>query len=446
MRSTVIHAALLAALAATLAADARAQSFSARRLAMGGVLVPHGGGSEEANVALRALPRPAADAASLTLPLGLVALLRDRPVVDPDDPEFNAYELANTLFNPPWNLQIGTPAAPSTDVTVAIARDRLSVQLGEIASLFPSESSALGVRVSGPAFGAGFRGAFAEVAPLVHARNEMVMNDALHGVLARGEEFVPNSRYEATDEGLAQAAAALRLGWAGRVAGVATGDSSGRAGLYVGARVKLLRGLAYADADHIASFTTGDTLFGDQPVAVDVLGRMRTAGPGDAGFGAAVDAGLVWAAPGVQVGVGVTDAASDLRWRVRESLARRDSVTGEVHTTTVREDAPWSSHLPVALTAHVAWTGATYTVAADVVSDELGTTTHAGFERWLGAFALRAGVRVDREHQPHWSGGVGARMGRVGLDLAAATHTRNLMNEEQSEVALGLSWYPREER
>lgn len=444
MRHVLFRAALLVALLATLAPSVHAQTFSARRLAMGGVLVPHAGGSDEANVALRALPRPAHDAASLTLPLGLLALAQNAPVLDPDDPEFNAYELANTLFNPPWNLQLGTPEPPSTDVTVAIARDRLSVQLGEISSLFPSESSVLGVRVGGPAFGVGMRGAFAEVAPLVHAKNEMVLNDALHGVLASGADFATNTRYETTDRGVAQAAAALRLGWAGRVAGVAPADSSGRAGLYAGARVKLLRGLAYADADHVASFTTGDTLFGDAPVALDVLGRMRTAGPGGGGFGAALDAGLVWAAPGVQVGVGVTDAASELRWRVRESEARRDSATGEVHSTTLREHAPWSSHLPAALTAHIAWTGARHTVSADVVTDDLGTTSHAGMERWFGAFALRAGVRVDREQRPHWSGGLGARLGRVGLDLAAATHTRNLMREEQSELALGLSWYPKE--
>lgn len=445
MRRLICFFAATAALVA-FAGGADAQTFSARRLGMGGVLVPHSGGSEESNVALRAMPRPVADEASITLPLGLVALLQDKPVLDPDDPEFNAWELANTLFNPPWNLQMGTPDAPSNDITVSIARDRLSVNLGEISSMFPSQSSTLGIQVGGPAFGFGVRGAFAEIAPLVHARNELRMNDALHGVLADGADFTTRTRYEATNAGLGEAAAGVRLGWAGRVLGVAAGDTSGGPALLVGARVKLLRGLAYGDADHVASFTTGDTLFSDSPVGVDVIGRMRTAGPADGGFGAGFDLGLVWAAPGLQLGVGVNDVSTALDWRVRESVSRRDSVTGEVHNYTTADGVRWTSHVPAVVTAHAAWMGDRHTLAADVVSDEIGTVAHAGLERWWGPFATRAGVRMDRERAVQWSGGLGVKLGRLGLDVAAATHTRNLMREEQSELAVGLGWYPREER
>ncbi len=55
-------------------------------------------------------------------------------------------------------------------------------------------------------------------------------------------------------------------------------------------------------------------------------------------------------------------------------------------------------------------------------------------------------MRMDREQAVQWSGGLGLKLGRIGLDVAAATHARNLMREEQSEVAVGLGWYPREER
>lgn len=444
MRRIVMGAALV--LAVTAATGADAQTFSARRLGMGGVLLPHAGGGDEANPAMRALPRPAADAATITLPLGLLALAQDMPELDPDDPGFNAWELANTLFNPPWNLQLGTPAAPSNDITLAISRDHLAMNLGEIATLFPSETSTLGIQVGGPAFGVGLRGAYAELAPLAHARNELRMNDALHRVLAGGGAFVPNTRYEAADRGLGQVAAGVRLGWAGRVLGAAMSDTAARAGFYGGARVKLLRGLAYGDADHVASFATGDTLLGDDPVEVDLAGLARTAGPTGGGFGAGFDVGVVWAAPGVQVGVGVADASTAIAWRIRETETRRDSVTGEVHNVTRRDDVPWTSHVPPVVTAHAAWLGVRHTLAADVVSGELGTTAHAGIERWWGALATRAGVRLDREQAVQWSGGLGVKLGRVGLDVSAATHARNLARDEQSELAVGLSWYAREER
>ncbi len=444
MRSLVTVFAAAALLLTAARADA--QTFSTRRLGMGGVLVPHSGGSEESNVALRAMPQPVRDEASITLPLGIIALLQDKPVLDPDDPEFNAWELANTVFNPPWNLQLGTPEPPSNDITVSIARDRLSVNLGEISTLFPSESSRLSMQVGGPALGVAVRGAFAEAAPLVHARNDLRMNDALHGVLADGADFTTRTRYELTNSGIGQAGAGVRLGWAGRVLGPAAGDTAGGAALLVGARVKLLRGLAYGDADHVVSFTTGDTLFSDSPVDVDVVGRTRTAGPADGGFGAGFDLGLVWTAPGLQLGVGVNDVSTALNWRVKESVSRRDSTTNEVHNYVVAEDVPWTSHLPAVVTAHAAWLGERHTVAADVVRDEIGTVAHAGVERWWGFVATRAGVRMDREQAVQWSGGLGLKLGRIGLDVAAATHARNLMREEQSEVAVGLGWYPREER
>src|SRR5262245_40594763 len=92
-----------------------AQSFNARRTAMGGVLLPGNGlGAEADNVAYRAVPRASAQTIDLPLPIGLIPLLRDPPVLDSDDPDFNVYDLANKLYNPPWNLQLIEPPAPSS--------------------------------------------------------------------------------------------------------------------------------------------------------------------------------------------------------------------------------------------------------------------------------------------------------------------------------------------
>ena len=112
------------------------QSLNARRTGMGGVLLPGGGpGSDAINVAYHAVP-PAPNASSeMSLPIGLVPLLTDPPTLDPQDADFNVYDLANKLYNPPWNLQLVEPDQPSSDVVVSLGRDYLGVQLGEIASL-----------------------------------------------------------------------------------------------------------------------------------------------------------------------------------------------------------------------------------------------------------------------------------------------------------------------
>jgi hypothetical protein len=100
---------LLASLSALLLTSglADAQTFSARRMAMGGVVLAGGdAGAEGANVAYRAVPREKQGGWTLPLPIGLIPLLADPPELDPDDPDFNVYELANLLYNPPWNLQL----------------------------------------------------------------------------------------------------------------------------------------------------------------------------------------------------------------------------------------------------------------------------------------------------------------------------------------------------
>src|SRR6266850_999427 len=62
---------------------ADAQTFSARRMAMGGVVL----GGNGANVAYRAVPQASSTARSLSLPLGLIPLLADPPQLDSSKPD-----------------------------------------------------------------------------------------------------------------------------------------------------------------------------------------------------------------------------------------------------------------------------------------------------------------------------------------------------------------------
>ena len=117
---------------------AAAQTFNARRMAMGGVVL----GGSGANVAYRAVPRPEGGARTLSLPLGLIPVLLDPPQLNPRRPDFNVYDLANLLYTAPWNLQLTSPDPPSSDVVVSISKDSLAVDLGDVADVFQTAADA----------------------------------------------------------------------------------------------------------------------------------------------------------------------------------------------------------------------------------------------------------------------------------------------------------------
>ena len=81
------------------------------------------------------------------------------------------------------------------------------------------------------------------------------------------------------------------------------------------------------------------------------------------------------------------------------------------------------------------------TVAADLVEDDLATRLHAGVEHWLGAYAVRAGTYRDSNGTWQWTGGAGVRLGRVGFDVAVATHNRTVEEERSTELSASIALY-----
>jgi hypothetical protein len=423
---------------ATLSQPATAQVFSARRMAMGGVILSGTPGGSVGNVAYRAVPAGPDAPSEIPVPLGLIALIADPPVLDPDDPEFNVYELANTLYNPPWNLHLtGTPA-PSSDITIAVGENSLAVDLGEIADVFPSENSRVSGVFNGPTAGLGWRGAFVAVAPLVHYDNDLSLNDALHGALG-GEPFTPQTEYALFDHARGQAAIGFHAGMARRL--FVANEASGAPAFYAGARLKWLRGLAYGDADNRVGFTTTDTLFANDPVDINYLGMLRDAGPDGGGFGVGADLGVAWTSGGLTAGLGVNDVGTRLRWRVRESLVTADSA-GDYSRQTLRDDVAFTSSVPATGVLNLALATGPWLIAADVTRGPHATTTHAGVERWWGPIAARTGLGMDEYRSVQFGGGVGVRFGRAGLDLGATTQSRNLSRERGVDLAVGVAWYP----
>ena len=421
---------------AAMCGTASAQTFSARRMAMGGVVLGNAGGSS-ANVAYRAVPPPATRVRSISLPIGLIPVLADPPEFDFKSPDFNIYDLANLLYTSPWNLQLTEPDPVSSDVVISVAKDSLAVDLGDVAKVFPGDSRIAAI-LNGPALEFGFLGAFAGLVPLVHYENDLSLNDALHHALADGAPFLTRTEYALSDKARAQAAAGVEAGCARPV--LNAGDpAAGGYSIYAGARLKVLRGLAYGDADNHVSFTTGDTLF-SSPVDIRYTGLLRQAGPGDGGWGAGLDLGAVWIGRGLEFGIGVNDIGTQIAWKVRESLVSSDS-TGGYTEQVLKDGASFTSHVPTAVTVNAAIQLGAVLLAGDVTSGAGITQVHLGSELWRGPFALRAGSNLDAEQSLQGSCGAGYRLGPFGFDLALASHSRNLSRERQLELGAAVSLY-----
>jgi hypothetical protein len=300
---------------------------------------------------------------------------------------------------------------------------------------------------------ASFGKAFIQVSPLIHLRNELTLDDKLRNALRDAEPFTSNTRYGLTDEGKAQAAIAFQAGYAFRAFHQASEAEkempdprrNGTTALYVGGAPKYLLGLAYADAHSVAGVTTGDTLFSsDNPVTFDMDTQTRTAvvgGDGGTGTGFGSDVGTVLYWHNFEFGVGVNDLGSQIRWKTRVRRHVYDDATNQFTTTDIATDEKFVSRLPVTTTVNVAKRIGRTTIAADVVDGDLRTTMHAGAELWFGMFAVRSGMFYDQNKMMQFTGGGGYRFGKIGLDLAIATNSRNIESERGAELSASLSLY-----
>jgi hypothetical protein len=294
---------------------------------------------------------------------------------------------------------------------------------------------------------------FVQISPLVHVKNAFTLSDDLRNALRDAVPFTGNTRYGLGDEGRAQAAVAFQAGVAFRATHSGAPDEeenpdprrNGTTAVYLGAAPKYLWGIAYGDAQSVAGVTTGDTLFaGSNPVAFDMDTRNRYAvigGAGGTGSGLGSDVGAVLYWRNFELGLGLNDFGSEIRW---ETTVRRhvyDDSTNEFATYELAKDEKYTSRIPVTTTVNVAKRIGTTTLAADVVDGELHTMVHAGAELWFGRLALRGGSYRDQNRIWQVTGGAGVRFGKIGIDMAIATNSRNIERERGAELSASLSLY-----
>jgi hypothetical protein len=447
---------LLAALLGVLVpARAPSQTLDARRLGMGGVVTSDMGAAADANIAFRAVPKGRGHR-SFGLPLGLIQFLANPPQFDTAEPDFNAFELADLVTNPPLTLSIGHSEAPSSDVHIYVAQDSLAIDLEDLRRIVPESSLRNGGVTHLPGIGFGIRRAFVHVGPIVHVQNQFDLEEPFRAVLRDAAPFTTQTRYGLSDLGVAQAAIAFQVGVAQRLlyGGAAPGEGdegdddprrNGATALYVGAAPKYLFGLAYGDLRGGGGATTSDTLFGsNDPVAIDAMARTRHAvvgGDGGSGHGFGADVGAVLYYRNFEFGVGLNDLVSTIDWKVTERTHAYDDALDEFVTTPLATDRAFTSRIPVTTTVGVARRIGGTTVAAGVIGGPLSTSLHLGAEKWLGMLAVRAGTYRDSNKNWQVTGGGGVRFGKIGIDLAFASHQRYIEEARAAEMVASLTLY-----
>gem|GEM_PF-1406400 len=443
----------LIALCGLLAGTAEAQSLNARRLGMGGVLTSDVGDQTGSNIAFRAVPKGTGGSGSIPLPLGIIQYIADHPTFDSKDSTFNIYEVANVFLNPPLTIKLWQPKEVTGDISVFVAQDSLMVDLADIKRVIPEHSMRIGGVYHIGGFGKSFGKAFVQMGPLVHVQNSLELSDELRRALRDAVPFTGNTRYGLTDEGRAQAAIAFQAGYAFRAlhrpsAGESDSPDPRRnhtTALYVGAAPKYLWGIAYGDAHSVAGVTTGDTLFaGSNPVTIDMDTQNRYAvlgGEGGSGSGFGSDVGTVLYYQNFELGVGLNDFGSQIKWKTTVRRHTYDDATNEFTTTVMARDEEFTSRIPVTATINAAKRIGRTTIAADIVTGDLRSSMHAGAEFWFGMFALRTGVFRDQNKMIQFAGGGGYRFGKIGVDLALSTNSRNIERERGGELSASLSLY-----
>jgi hypothetical protein len=316
------------------ATSALGLTYDARRLGMAGAQAP---GSRELmsyNVAYQSMPvRRMGSGFVVPIPLGLAQLAADFPTLDPEDENFSAIRLANTALNPPFFLELGSPAEMDGDISIFVARNEFSIDFEDAQHLLPQTPLDVGTVWSPPVAALRVPPLRAYTGPFMLMEGELTFDDALHGVLAEGEPLLPNSSYPVRAGGESALGITMAFGASSRVTrGARAGD-----GLYAGAYMKYLLGFAMAMGESRFALTTGDTIFGSgNPLNVDYDAEYRYADFGSVGNGIGVDAGIGYRMGALDFGFGLRDIGTHIFWG-KTTLERAfvNEATNQIETTVV---------------------------------------------------------------------------------------------------------------
>ena len=436
---------VIAAAVFAIAAPAVAQNwtFDARKIGMG-----NAGGSD--NPASRLIDEERGYRA-VVLPFGLLQVLRDADVFDPDSDHFDIVRAVEYAASPlHFTLQRNTSDSDAgRQLSVDIRNGRLSRDLNDYRGFVPAQQpvaegltqTTFGVTIPVVRGANGMmHGLYVGAGPYLSMRSSLALDDRFIGILASETDvYLPNSRFDLGLASRGQMAVALTGGYRARVP--LAGTSGERDGVYVALDYNYLLGFRYEDTTTALALDTDNAgLLTFTPASLVPLRIGRDHSSSGRGF--AIDVGVGVVAERIEAGVGVKGIANRIDWSdvERSSYGLANLFTGSgdfieagpVPIDDVRVE------LPRDVRVYGGYRTATGFAVVDLAHGFNGTSLHGGYEHHLGFLDLRGGgLRSRGMWQP--TAGIGLNMGRrVALDLAMFGTAANVERKRKAAIAVSL--------
>lgn len=421
-------------------ASAQNWTFDARKIGMGNA----GGGDHPASKMIDE-ERPYR---AIVLPFGLIQVLRNRNVFDPDSDEFDIVRAIEYAASP-LHYIVGRDSGESTsgrqlslDLRNATLSRDLNAYRGFVPARQPTAEGLTHTTFGGTipvVRGENFHGIYVGAGPYLAMRTSLDIDQRLIDILASTTDvFVPNAQFRLGVDSRNEMAIAITGGYRGRFA-LATAASE-RDGLYVALDYNYLVGFRYEDIDTALRLDTDNQgLLTINPFAASplVIGREHTS----KGRGFALDLGLGLVADRLEVGFGVKGLSNRIDWteveRSTHSLGNL-FLGGEFLESPSVPIGDVSVELPRDYKGYAGVRTDTGLVVGEFGHGFQGTSFHGGYEHYLGAIELRGGALYSRQRwQP--TGGIGLNMSqRVSLDLAVFGTSANVERKRHMGIAASL--------
>ena len=417
-------------------------SFDARKIALG-----NAGGADHPASRMIDEERPYR---AIVLPFGLIQVLRNRNVFNPDSDEFDIVRSVEYAASP-FHYIIGRDSGTSETgrrLSVDIRNATLSRDLNTYRGFAPKQQptseglthSTFGLTIplvrTG---GGGFHGVFVGAGPYFSMRTSADIDQQLIDILASDVDvYRPNAQFRIGVDSRDQMALAITGGYRGRYPLAAA--SGERDGVYVALDYNFLLGFRYDDYDTALRLDTdsqGLLTFSPSAGVPLAFGHDHSS----SGRGHAIDVGVGVVFYRVEVGFGVKGISNRIAWnnveRTTHTLANLFLGSAFFETPDVPV-ADVTVELPRDYRGYAGFRTGSGMFVGDLGHGFQGTSIHGGYEHNLGAVDLRGGALYSRERwQP--TGGIGLNLGpRVSLDLAMFGTSANVERTRKAAIAVSL--------
>ena len=425
-----------AAVALPRAATAQNWSFDARMIALGGAA---GSGNLAYDMIDRQRPYTV-----IPLPFGLVQILKDFDVYNPDSPKFNPIRVVEYAASPIHYI-IGRDSNTSAQTLFVsdLRNAHLSADLSRYQGFVPA-SDLLAEGLAKPLWGGtikfdknrsgGYQGLYIGAGPYLSLSDHSTFDAQLLNVLSTGVNAV-NAVMPIANTDIGQAALAAVVGYRGRF--VAGTGPSGRDGLYLAANFNYLRGFHYENDALAVNLAT------DRTGLVSPLSNIAVIHQdGDNGTGYAIDLGAGIVAERLEIGVAANGISNHIVWtdvtQTTYFLGNLQSGNSSFAQSTAVPMPDARVELPVDFRANVTYNGDYWTGVVEGGHGFGGGSFRAGYEQRLGGMEARAGVRYTFSM---WNPtvGVGFNLGpKVSLDVALFGTATNIERKRQTAIAASI--------